>query len=64
VNGDLATVDVRETGWIVRRDGPAGTDPDATHRLDSTWGWHVALVRVEGRWKVDALDSTCLVGCP
>jgi hypothetical protein len=63
VAGDRATVHVIENGSLVRRGGPFGTDPTASHRLDWMQGWTVLLVRTAGEWRFDELDLQCGRGC-
>lgn len=62
--GNRATLALRESQWVLRRGGPDGRTPDATYRLDSTFDWHFTLSQVDGLWRVDAFDSTCVQGCP
>ncbi|MBI3750126.1 MAG: hypothetical protein HY263_00495 [Chloroflexi bacterium] len=64
VTDDHATLGLRASGWVLRRGGADGVAPDATTRLDSTWDWSFTLVRIDGLWRVDTLDATCVRGCP
>ena len=62
--GDHATVQLRATSWVLRRDSAEGMTAEATHRLESTMDWGFSLIRTNGQWRVDILDDTCLQGCP
>lgn len=64
VDGDRAIVHFTETTSVIRRGGQFGTSPAASHRLDSTVGWTVSLVRLAGEWRVDEIDLQCQSGCP
>jgi hypothetical protein len=62
--GDHATLELRATSWVLRRRGPPGSTPEATYRLESTMNWTFSLIEINGQWRVDTLDGTCLQGCP
>jgi hypothetical protein len=64
IDGDHATVSFRTTESILRRGGPSGREPAATHRLTTTSDWRFELVHLDGQWRVDSLYGTCLDGCP
>lgn len=64
IEGDHATVSFRTTESILRRGGPSGREPAATHRLDTTTDWRLGLIRLDGQWRVETLYGTCLDGCP
>ena len=63
IAGDQASISLRETQWVVRRQYP-GTGQASSYRLDSTSDWNVHLARLAGSWRVDGLDSACVSGCP
>ena len=63
-SGDHATLELRSTGWVLRRRAAGGQQPDSTYRLESTFDWRFSLIKDNGQWRVDAFDATCVQGCP
>jgi hypothetical protein len=64
ITGDQATISFRADEWLIRR----GADPQLTSRapwrIEGSWDWQLTLVRRDGRWKVDTVDSRCAADCP